>query len=470
MPILKTCGRVVISAGVVALTLLTAAPALAHVDLVASDPVDGAVLGSAPSSIRLEFSTGASPVRDGAVLYDETGTPVAGRISSVSDTVVILTPDAEIPPGPYAVSWTMQAGDAHPRSGTVSFYVSAPGATDAPSVAPSLAPDEPAATTAAAWLGRLARAQSIVATLMGLGVFVFASLIAVGSRPEARRLGYWGRRAGAAIVVSVPLEIGAQAVLLSGSPWGAISPGSLADAMGGGMGIAMLLRAIGGTGLLLGTRLVTAVGQGRPQSHQPISDREPAAVTTLEVAMPRVRFRVAASPVAVGGAALVALSFLFDGHTAVTAPLWLVRFASVAHVTAAATWVGGVAILAALLSRRKRLGLDLDAAHLILPFSVVATAAVVIAGLGGSVLAIATADAISDFYVTPWGRALLAKLAFVAAAGAVGAYNHRKLVPLLRADQGDRAAATAISNTVRLEIVLLLGAALTTAVMVGLAS
>ncbi len=325
-------------------------------------------------------------------------------------------------------------------------------------------------TALADWIGRLARAGSFAAVLLGLGAFVFAALVFEGSRSEARMIGFWGRRAGVMIVLAVPFEIISQAMLIGGGSIGsAISPGLLAQAMGGQFGIALLLRAAGGAALFLGTRMVTSWGEpmhGGDPTRAPGS-HAPVATVARPVAE---RFHVIASPIAIGGAIAVALSFLFDGHTAVTAPSWLVRFAAVVHVVAAATWVGGVAMLAALFGRRKSRGVPLDAARLIIPFSTVAAAAVVLAGLAGGVLALSIVDSFGEFFTTAWGRILLLKIGLVAVAGAIGGYNHQVLVPLLRVEGDQGRASEELSRTVQVVVGLLLGVTIVTAILVSVAS
>ena len=476
-----------------ALFFLVVGPAFAHVELAASDPAEGSRLQTAPGSIRLEFSTASVPAGEGLVLFDQTGAAVDVTITASSDTVMVITPAETLTSGQYLVSWTMRAGDAHPKSGSVGFSIAATAApaagvdTTTP-VDPAAsgaeadpAPDEasPAvfesliqqpSTAVANWIGRVARMVSIAAVLLGLGAFLFAALVFEGSRREALMIGYWARRAGAVILLAVPFEIISQAMLLgSGSIGSAFSPRLLAEAAGGMFGFALVLRAAGGVGLFMGTRLVTSWSEPKHDG-QSVELHPPSGGATTAVKPVVERFHVIASPIAIAGAIAVALSFLFDGHTAVTAPSWLVRFASVVHVVAAATWVGGVAMLAALFNGRRNRGEPLDVARLVIPFSTVAAAAVVLAGLAGSVLALSIVDSSGEFFTTAWGRTLLLKLGLVGAAGAIGGYNHQVLIPLLKLEGDDGRAADDISRTVIFEVGILVGVAMVTAVLVALAS
>lgn len=489
-PLIGLRRRLMVSLGILVVLLSMAAPASAHVELASSDPADGAELDTAPSAIRLEFTTDSVIAGDGITLYDEAGAEVPVTVTAESPTAVVIEPDETIDAGEYLVSWTMQAGDAHPKTGTFTFSVSDPtvvapvtlsaeeelapeSATESETSAVFAALSAEPSTFVADWVGRIARTVSFAAVLLGLGSFVFATLVFEGSAREARMVGFWGRRAGFAILLAVPLEIASQAMLLGGgSLLAAVTPARLIEAVSGQFAVAVALRSLGGLGLVLGTRLVTSASETRPIGNRldPWSIDTPSGgggATTVV----RETFHVAASPIALTGAAAVALSFLFDGHTAVTAPSWLVRFASVVHVAAAATWVGGVAMLAAVFTSRKRRGVPLEAARLVVPFSTVAGVAVGLVGLAGALLAVATVDAWSDFFTTAWGRALIAKLGLVGVASAMGAYNHFFLVPDLKRDQTvDGPASEIVARSVRIESVVLLAAIAVTAVLVGLAS
>lgn len=137
-------------------------------------------------------------------------------------------------------------------------------------------------------------------------------------------------------------------------------------------------------------------------------------------------------------------------------------------VVTAAVWVGGVALLARLLTGRHRCGEPVEAARLVIPFSTLAGPTVAFVGLTGALLALSIADGLSTFFTTPWGRALLAKLALAGTAGAIGAYNHRVVVPILHHDSPQ--AEEAIRATVRIESRILVAVGVLTAVLVGLSS
>lgn len=472
--------RVLLVALLVMAILLQTRAALAHVDLVSSTPSDGSTPTGPVVEIELTFSTPATLANDGVVVYDATATPVPATVDVVSDTEVLVTPVTPLEAGAYAVTWAMQAPDAHPTTGGFEFRVepvapavtpttpqTAPPAadpaesstgTDSPSILSEVLPAE---SWLAGWLGALARMLSLGGALLGIGSLVFALLVFEGSRHEARLIGFWIRRSGVAVAVAVPVEILANSVRLAPDGLiGALAPTTLAAATGGAFGLALILRLGGGLAVVAGTRLVT-VTLDVPHSQE---HRGPLGV------LERERLHVVASPAAIVGASLVALSFLFDGHTATAQPAVLVRFASLIHVVGGAIWVAGVALLARLLLGRNAAEEPLDAARLVIPFSTIAGAAVAMIGLAGGVLALFIADGVGTFFATGWGRALLVKMLLAGTAGAIGAYNHRYVVPTLRNDPTSPMAEDAIRRTIGIEMGLLLGVVAVTAVFVGLSA
>ena len=99
-----------------------------------------------------------------------------------------------------------------------------------------------------------------------------------------------------------------------------------------------------------------------------------------------------------------------------------------------------------------------------------ATVALAAVGATGVVLAVTILDAPSQMWSTEWGRALLAKLAFVGAAVAAGAYNHKVLIPALSRRQDEPALTDRFRTIVTAEAAAIVGVAVVTAVLMGAAS
>ena len=127
-----------------------------------------------------------------------------------------------------------------------------------------------------------------------------------------------------------------------------------------------------------------------------------------------------AAPSASLGAALVIVSYSFDGHTVTEGPRLLHAAANATHVTAAAVWSGGLVLLADLLRRRRR---DAGLVGPLMRFSQLASVSLVLAGVAGTVMALLVMDRFADLWSTGWGRLLIAKVALVALAAVIGGRN-----------------------------------------------
>ncbi|MEX0790898.1 MAG: CopD family protein, partial [Actinomycetota bacterium] len=325
----------------------------------------------------------------------------------------------------------------------------------------------------AEWLGRGARWLALLGALLGIGVLAFAAGSLTGSIPEVRAAAFWVRRAGLAVAFGSVVEICAAGSLLHGD-WGmGLAPSGIWSALDGSFGLAALFRMAGGIAMLFGAQLAVSplLNAG---THQ-IPDRMPAGIHGSLAVDTRVRaathrLNVGQSKIALAGAGLVALSYLFDGHTVTAEPSWLVRTANVAHVVGAGVWVGGVSMMTWVLRRRHRQKVELRAAELAVRFSTVAAAALIVVALAGSALSFAILDSPGELLSTEFGRLLLLKIAAVVAAAAVGGYNHLFVIPELVRSPADGYASERLRETVRIEAWILVGVVGLTAVLVGAAT
>jgi copper transport protein len=419
----------------VAVVALTAAPALAHVDLASSNPEAGSVITEPLDSISLEFTIPAVIAGDGIVLYGGDAEPLDAQVEQISDTLVVVIPVEPLTDGRYAVTWSMQSGDAHPVSNGIEFSIALPTPTTVVEATPDTTPastNPPGAVTASADVSLLdsvleqagspfgqvvtavGRAAAIAAALIGIGALAFGALVLRGTRREAETVGYWMRRSGAAVMVSAPV----------------ILVGRLLDTGTGGLesiGFELALQVAGGLALFAGTRIVTM-----PDPTGPPSTGGGTATLTQQ------RFRVGSSPLALAGIAALVLSFALDGHSGALEPTWLMTVASMVHVIAAAVWVGGVALIGRTLMGRARNGEPLATGSLVIPFSVVAAVAVTAVGLAGLVMTFVIIDGLGTLFTTPWGWAMLSKRAArrspVRLAADHGCSPGRDRVPRARGD------------------------------------
>ena len=113
---------VAIAAALLSLTL--AHPAAAHSDVHHSEPADGAVLRTPPSTILLTFM---APMQVTALrLVDQAGRERPVRREGARSTAVVEVRAAvqgALPPGDYRVEWRGASQDGHVGGGTVRFTV-----------------------------------------------------------------------------------------------------------------------------------------------------------------------------------------------------------------------------------------------------------------------------------------------------------------------------------------------------------
>lgn len=114
------------------------APALAHANLLRSDPAPNAVLPESPQKIRLWFSEPVEPGFTQLVVLDKAGARVDNQDSSVDNAeqraLAVSLPS--LPRGPYTVAWqALSKVDGHITRGSFSFVVGqSPDGTSSPGV------------------------------------------------------------------------------------------------------------------------------------------------------------------------------------------------------------------------------------------------------------------------------------------------------------------------------------------------
>ena len=334
----------------------------------------------------------------------------------------------------------------------------------------------------------------LVGTLVGVGALIFAAGVLRGDQLDVRHVLHWVRRAGILVVIGAVIELVAQIAVEGGGDWSALwTPSTVTDVVASSFGIAVALRIVGGAALASGARLdithasdvpdpvvaikeLVGVGAGpgsrgladnsdAPRHGRPAGAGEPYVHQGDHAWQPTVD-----SAGAVLGAIAVVAAHLFDGHTATKGDRLWTGLADIVHVTGGAIWAGGVLMLTAVLWRRHRHGRQLRALQLAIRFSVVATLALVAVGVAGAALTVIVLDSPSELWATEWGRTLIAKTLFVAAAAAAGGYNHHVLIPQLQATPDDPVLAHRFRTIVTGEALALLAVVVATALLMGAAS
>lgn len=479
--------------------LLSSQPAAAHTGFESSDPPDGATTTAPVTEITLRFSGEATPAGTGFEVLDPSGvvrTP--DSVTSPDPTTWVLSFDEPLAGGTVGVRWMVQAPDAHPIDGTFSFTTPAiegehdPTPSDADALAPGeasdleafLADDGGGSTQTGERIAAVGRVIGIGGTLLAVGALVFATVVLRSGPGDLRHVLFWVRRAAAIVVLGAGVRLVGRVLIDATGDWSAIlDPGAVIDTTGSTTGLAVVLRFLGGIALLVGCKVQLA--HDRP-SRDPIARVQHlvtvgAAPTSssedhFEGDWQRPPPGEARWEPGAGGAAcvvgVVALltGYLFDGHTVTEGTRATTAVIDVIHVLAAAVWVGGLAMLVAVLRRRHRRGEDVRALHLAARFSVVAAASLVAVGASGLALAVIVLDAPSALWTTPWGLILIAKTLLVAVAAGLGGYNHQVLLPALEASPHSVPLSDRFRRVVTLEATVLFAVVAITAFLVGAAS
>jgi copper transport protein len=371
---------VVLLAGLFGLLVFSAPSAGAHATVVASDPVDGSRLATAPPSVSITFDQAVTLNSEGYLrVVDQAGRRVdSGQPSHPDGPKIAVDIKSGLHDGTYTASFRVISADGHPVAGAIRFVVG-----------------NGALTAGAASSSTVDGATSVVFDIVRW--LAFAGLALLGGAwllltvwPEgrddvrARRL-VWGGWLATAVAALAELLV--QGPYVAGIGLGDITNGTLLDATlhttyGTAHSIRLLL--LGALGAVLGAQL-----------------RDPLRSRLAEVA----------GALGIG----VMLTYAASGHAESQDPRWLTMTSYSAHLGAMAVWLGGLAyLLVAVLPRREP-----DEQRRVLPvFSRTAMTCVIVIAISGTYqawLGIGTIDAITS---TRYGQLVLVKAGlFVAILG-----------------------------------------------------
>jgi copper transport protein len=290
-------------------------------------------------------------------------------------------------------------------------------------------------------LVRIGLFGSLFGVLLATGLIAFLAVTHRGRQREVavilRVVGY----AGALMLVGAAIEVAGVA---------AIADLSWVDALTYRTGRAAMMRLLGGLLIVLGAgRSEQTVVLGFVDHRGRIDEARQQAPSDSDAL---VRW-LPSSAFCFVGAALGLLSFGSDGHTVSRGPRVIHALVNLAHVSAGSVWFGGIVglVIVGLLRRSTRESSAPD----VLRFSSIATVALIVVWLAGSLMTLFVIDGFGDLTGTDWGRLLLLKVAAVGVAAAIGGYNHFVVVPALeRSDDADAMVGRARS-TVSVEAVVL---------------
>ena len=334
------------------------ASAAAHARLVGSKPADGAVLATPPADVRLLFDDQVRPA-GGDLAVDKAGRSVlGGRVRSLpgNHRALVVPLRRGLPRGAYTVRWRVISNDGHLISGVLAFAVGA----GSPRPVPTLSAG--------------ASGPSSSSVLLRL-LFLAGVLVAGGAALTGRPLGA-GRRLETVVA-----------------------------------GIALGFVAIGGFGLLALEPAADATRFGRVTEAAAIAAAVGWGAAAGSLALPALG--VATSVIAV----LVLAAPTFAGHALDPHRLrWLVALADLAHVVAAAVWIGGLLMLVLVNSPQARRR-----------FPAIVLGAVVLLGIGAIPRAIAAFPSLASVVHTDYGEAVLVKTGLAAVVLAVAWANRHRL-------------------------------------------
>jgi copper transport protein len=282
--------------------------------------------------------------------------------------------------------------------------------------------DRNPATETGELLQRIGLFGSLFGLTLAAGLIVFLAVVHRGTHREVALLVRLVTIAGAVALIGAAIEI-AGAAEIDDLSW--------SDAFTDASASAPMMRVVAGLSIALGLfeHTVAVVAAD--------------VLDVIETDAPPVRW-IPASASAFGyvGAMLGLLSFWFDGHTVTQGPRVLHALVDLVHVAAGSVWFGGIVGLTVVAWMRRATGSSI--ASLVVRFSTVASVALILVALAGSLMALMIIDGFGDLTGTEWGRLLLVKVGAVSVAAAIGGYNHFVIVPALeRAGSTTRWAAIA---------------------------
>jgi copper transport protein len=350
------------------------ASAGAHAYLLSVTPPDRSVVAKAPNEVELLFTESVLPGPGIAAIRNGGGSVLAGKARAQGKTLVIPLRRG-LDNGTYTVRWRAISDDGHEVGGVVAFAVGSGQAAPTPALS--------AGATGPGAGQYLSRWLFFIGLLVASGSAVFQILIwrlGLGdtelSEEERRSVDRRELRAGSLLLF-----------------------GGFVLAIVGALLLLHLSHASSGTrfGRVLDIGLgISAVG---------------AAAALASLAVQRVR------PLVLLAALAVLPIPTLSGHALDAGRTLLDFLVDIAHVTAAAVWLGGLLALAVVLPWAGRVLLPGARERLLLPlarrFSALALAAVVLLAATGVGRALEELDSFSQLWSTGYGRAILVKTALL---------------------------------------------------------
>ena len=384
--------------------LVPASPALAHSQLVGTEPARDAIVEHSPDRVVLRFDERVETTLGSIAVYNGDGERVdAEEITRPAPKAVAVAIDRKLERGTYTVAWRVISADSDPINGAWVFHVQAKGPQPS-GIAAQVLENNDFSVSALYLGGRFVDFLLVLFCVGGLAALVLALRRAA---PDVRmRLLRYLRGFAIALVVVVLLGI-----VFQGAAAGGLS---LGDA--------------------LSWDVISSVAADTRYGHFSLA-RAGLAVGIAVLATVLLRRGGRMTPATTAVAILLALCIVvtpgFSGHATVEGPGALA--ADAAHVQAASVWVGGLlfVVAALLIAGRDRWPL---AAHAVPRFSMMAMVSVAVLITAGAINGYLQVRAWRGLWETEYGVLLLIKVGLVIPLLAFGVYNNRYAVPRLRAE------------------------------------
>ncbi len=413
--------RLLVFLAFISIALVPASPAAAHNTLLSSDPTDGAALTELPTQMTLVFDKSVPLDTLSIELIDATGvrTTLSGSTHGATGDTVVVTPLPALTPGEVTTRWRLVGPDGHPLTGRVSFTIPAsvtttiaaastttqtdvgpattqpaslPSANGGTGAAGAAAPgfEEPWSTPSTMrWLFRV---LSYLAIMTVGGVIATTAFVwkRTWSHPSLQRL------AACALVVTVVLAIAQLLVIASDiraePPWRALA--GLSAAFETDAGIALALRVM----LIVGLAWVMFFMHATDEWNRWI---------------------------AAGGCTLLLLAtWAYAGHSRSMRWSLIGIPVDVAHHAAAASWIGGLAIVGIVAIRDTEADEMVD---IVQRFARLAATSVAVIVVTGAIQALRLVGTPSSLFAADHGRYLLLKLAVMGIMLKVADVNRQRV-------------------------------------------
>jgi copper transport protein len=410
----------------------------AHAVLERTEPARGTVVEESPTRVVLGFDEPVEGALGSVRVFDGSGERVDGEeVTKPSREEIAVAIDGELERGTYTVAWRVISADSDPINGAWVFHVQEPGPQPT-GIAAQVLEDTPLVTSAFYTGGRFFEFAFLLLCAGGVAALIYA-LRSADARLHRRLYGLLAAFAGALAVFTL-------------------------------LGIPFQGAAAAGTSLGEAFRwdVVSSVVETRYGKVELI--RAGLAVTLMAVALFLRGATGTAREAGNAGAAVLAAGLVmtpsFAGHASVAGGLAI--FSDIAHVLAAAAWVGGLAfvIVGLALALENRWPL---ATRCVPRFSLMAVGAVGLLLAAGVVNGFLQVRTWRGLWETDYGLLLLAKVALVLPLLALGAYNNRYAVPRLRAGVAEPRERRRFLQAASFELVVMVAIIGVTAVLVNAA-